>query len=57
MRFDTDKFLLMQEVNILQEAATRTGFTVSDIEAMVECELDTSQVLAYISAVVSNRMN
>jgi hypothetical protein len=57
MRFDTDQFLLMQEVNILQEAATRTGFTVSDIEAMVECELDTSQVLAYISAVVSNRMN
>ena len=48
---------MMEDVNILQKAAARTGFTVSQIQALVECELDTSQVLDYISAVISNRMN
>ena len=57
MIFDSEQFSMMQDVNILQEAAARTGFTVSQIKALVECELDTSQVLDYISAVISNRMN
>ena len=48
---------MIQEVNTLLEAAARTGFTVSEIQALVECELETSQVLDYISAVLSNRMN
>ncbi len=56
MLFDIDQFSI-QETNILQEAAARTGFTVSEIQALVECELETSQVLDYISAVLSNRMN
>ena len=57
MIFDSEQFSMMQDLNILQEAAARTGFTVSQIKALVECELDTSQVLDYISAVISNRMN
>jgi hypothetical protein len=57
MLFDRDQFSMIQEVNTLQEAAARTGFTVSEIQALVECELETSQVLDYISAVLSNRMN
>jgi hypothetical protein len=57
MLFDADQFLMMQEMNVLQEAATRTGFSIPDIQALVECELDTRHVLAYISAVISNRMN
>ena len=57
MLFDRDQFSTMQESNILQEAAARTGFTVSEIQALVECELETSHVLDYISAVLSNRMN
>jgi hypothetical protein len=57
MLFDADQFLMMQEMNVLQEAATRTGFSIPDIQALVECELDTCHVLAYISAVISNRMN
>jgi hypothetical protein len=56
MHFDAEQFS-MQELNTLQEAAAKTGFTVSDIQALVERELDTSHVLAYIRAVVSNRMN
>jgi hypothetical protein len=56
MRFDLDQ-VLMQEVNAVRQAAARTGFTVSQIEELVECELDTNNVLDYISAVLSNRMN
>jgi hypothetical protein len=57
MLFDADQFSMIQEVTILQEAAARTGFSMSEIQALVECELETSQVLDYISAVLSNRMN
>jgi hypothetical protein len=57
MLFDADQFSMIQEVTILQEAAARTGFSVSEIQALVECELETSEVLDYISAVLSNRMN
>jgi len=42
---------------MMQEAAARTGFSLSDIEALIECELDTNHVLEYISAVTTNRMN
>jgi len=48
---------LGQVTKLLQEASARTGFTVSDIEALVASELDTSHLLDYISAVMSNRMN
>ena len=52
-----EQFATIQEANILQEAAARTGFTVSEIQTLVECELETTHVLDYISAVLSNRMN
>jgi hypothetical protein len=49
--------LMTRELNLLQQAAARTGFSLTDIEALVECELDTSHVLDYISAVILHRMN
>jgi hypothetical protein len=57
MTFDREQFLMTQEVHMMQEAAARTGFSLSDIEALIECELDTNHVLEYISAVTTNRMN
>jgi hypothetical protein len=57
MIFDTDMLQMTRELNLLQQAAARTGFSVSDIEALVECELDTNHVLDYISAVTLRRMN
>jgi len=57
MLFDRERFLRTQEMNIMEEAAARTGFSVSDIRALVDCELDTVYVLEYISTVVANRMN
>jgi DNA-binding transcriptional MerR regulator len=57
MLFDREQFLMIQEVNVLREAAAKTGFTLSDIQALVECELDTSHVLDYITAVMAKRMN
>jgi len=57
MLFDSDLLLMTRELNLLQQAAARTGFSLSDIEALVECELDTHHVLDYISAVTLRRMN
>ena len=42
---------------LLEEAAARTGFSASEMEYLLECELDTDQLLDYISAVVSKQMN
>ena len=42
---------------LLEEAAARTGFSPSQMEFLLECELDTEQLLDYITAVVSKRMN
>ena len=41
----------------LERALADTGLSLDDIEVLLECELDTTQVLEYISAVRRNRMN
>jgi len=43
--------------HLLQEAAARTGFSASEMQELLECELDIDQLLNYITAVVSDRMN
>lgn len=43
--------------NLLQEAAARTGFTASEMQELLECELNIDHLLSYITAVVTNRMN
>ena len=42
---------------LLQEASSRTGFAIADIEALVESELETCYLLEYITAVLNNRTN
>jgi hypothetical protein len=43
--------------NLLQEAAARTGFSATEMQELLECELNIDELLNYIAAVVSNRMN
>lgn len=43
--------------NLLQEVAARTGFSSSDMQELLECELNIDHLLQYITAVVANRMN
>ena len=43
--------------HLMQQASAKTGFSLSDIEAMVASELETPHLLEYITAVMSNRMN
>jgi hypothetical protein len=52
-----DSVPVVQVAKLMEEASARTGFTLSEIEALVESELDTSHLLEYLSAVMSNRMN
>jgi len=43
--------------SLLQEAAARTGFSASEMQELLESELNIDHLLSYITAVVSNRMN
>jgi hypothetical protein len=43
--------------SLLQEAAARTGFNATEMQELLESELNIDQLLSYITAVVSNRMN
>jgi hypothetical protein len=57
MTFDHDQIPMQQVVQLLKQASATTGFTPADIVALVDCELDTDQLLDYITAVLLNRMN
>jgi hypothetical protein len=43
--------------DLLEEACSATGFSMSDILQMMASELETDHLLEYITAVTSNRMN
>jgi hypothetical protein len=43
--------------DIIEQAAARIGLSRSEMEDLLECELDTDHLLNYITAVVSDRMN
>ena len=57
MIFDWDRLPTLQRVDTLEDLAARTGFPVSDIEALIESELATAYLLDYIKAVMLNLMN
>jgi len=42
---------------LLERAASRTGFSTMQMQELLECELEMDQLLTYIDAVVTNRMN
>jgi len=42
---------------LLERAAARTGFSTLEMQELLECELEMEQLLTYIDAVVTNRMN
>jgi hypothetical protein len=42
---------------LLQEAAARTGFSTSEMEALLESELTVAQLISYIDAVMTQTMN
>jgi hypothetical protein len=43
--------------DLLQEAAARTGFSATEMQELLESELEIDHLLNYITAVVSDRMN
>ncbi|HZQ96063.1 MAG TPA: hypothetical protein VFA67_13695 [Candidatus Sulfotelmatobacter sp.] len=57
MRFYSDPAIYGSMAELLQEAAARTGFSTSDMEALLDSELTVPQLIDYIDAVVSQRMN
>lgn len=57
MTFDSNQNPTRSMAELLEQAAARTGFNASEMEDLLECELDTDHLLNYITAIVSNRMN
>ena len=57
MTFDQDPMPIHHVVQLLEQASATTGFSAAEIVAMIDCELDTNQLLDYITAVMSKRMN
>lgn len=57
MRLYSDRISYISMAELLQEAAARTGFSTSDMEDILDSELTVSQLIDYIDAVVSQRMN
>jgi len=57
MRFYSDQLQNGSMAELLQEAAARTGLSTSEMENLLESELTVSQLIDYIDAVVSDRMN
>lgn len=57
MRLYTDPLTYVSMAELLQEAAARTGFSTSEMEDLLESELTVAQLISYIDAVVTQRMN
>jgi hypothetical protein len=57
MTFNSDPLSTYSVADLLEQAAARTGFTPSQMEDLLDCELNIDHLLDYITAVVSNRMN
>lgn len=57
MRFFSDQTPSTSMAELLQEAAARTGFSPSEMQEVLESELTVDELLVYIDAVVSQRMN
>jgi hypothetical protein len=57
MIFDFNRAPVTHVSRLLQEASAKTGFSVADIEALVDSELETSHLLEYITAVLAKRTN
>jgi hypothetical protein len=57
MRVYSDRITYISMAELLQEAAARTGFSTSEMEDLLDSELTVPQLVDYIDAVVSQRMN
>jgi len=57
MIFDLSQLCAPSVGEIIQQAAARIGLSQTEMEDLLESELNTDHLLEYITAVVSNRMN
>jgi hypothetical protein len=57
MIFDYTQMPIHHVAQLLQQISTTTGFTPAEVVAMIDGELNTNDLLDYIAAVMSDRMN
>lgn len=57
MIFDMNRTPVAHVRQLMEEASTRTGLTLAEIEALVNSELETPYLLDYLTALLTHRMN
>jgi hypothetical protein len=57
MIFDLNRTPVAHVWQLMEEASTKTGLSIADIEALINSELETAHVLDYLTAVLTKRMN
>jgi len=57
MIFDLNRTPVAHVWQLMEEASTKTGLSLADIEALVNSELETAHLLEYLTAVLTKRMN
>ena len=57
MIFDLNRTPVAHVWQLMEEASTKTGLSLADIEALVNSELETPHLLEYLTAVLTKRMN
>jgi hypothetical protein len=57
MIFDHEIYPQHDLSHLIQRASAETGFSASDIVALVDSDLETDHLLDYINAVMADRMN
>jgi len=57
MEIYTDSMPGTYMTQLLDLASNMLGLPVADVEALLNCELDTDHLLVYVTAIMSNRMN
>jgi hypothetical protein len=57
MIFDWNRTPVVHVWQLMEEASTKTGLSLADIEALVNSDLETPHLLDYLTAVLTHRMN
>lgn len=57
MIFYHDPISQLTPTELIEQVSYRTGLTASQVASLVESDLDINHILAFLTAVVSDRMN
>jgi hypothetical protein len=57
MNFYYDPIMQLTQSELIEQVSYRSGLTTSQVAALIDSELEMNHILAYLTAVISDRMN